>query len=80
MARTRAKVGDIVAVEFWDHCEGGRELMECVVYGRLLSQDSKKLTICSWELPKHLDDEQNNTTFNLFAPAVGSIRVLEKQV
>jgi hypothetical protein len=77
--RTSAKVGDLVAVEFIDHCEGGRDLMECIVYGRLIYRDAEKVTVCSWELPRDLDDPYNNTPFNLFAPAVTKVRVLEKQ-
>lgn len=71
------KLGDIVEVRFWDHCMNGGEC-ECVVWGRLASQNRLKLEITTWELQSHSekDREQNREFFTILRKVIISTRVL----
>jgi len=79
MTEVNFKEGDIVAVEFLDHAEGGLQVMECVVYGKLVSYNPEyTTTICSWFLEgSEKYDDVNNTYFNLVSKAIVSITPLE---
>lgn len=52
------KVGDLVRVEFWDHCEGGDgKLMRCCVYGECRGFHKDRIIVCGWSGLGCEDDE-----------------------
>jgi len=42
------KKGEWATIHFDDHVEDGRELMPCVVSGRIVKKGPKYLTLASW--------------------------------
>ena len=74
MARLRR--GQIVAVTFLDHCQGGRDPLQFVVYGRLAAITATCVTIIGWqyaEKSKSLAIDQNSTSWNIVRSAISKI-------
>ncbi len=44
----RLRRGQVVAIEFLDHCEGGSTPIEFVVFGRLAAVKPQSLTVAAW--------------------------------
>jgi hypothetical protein len=72
-----AKAGDVVAVEFMDHCENSEKPLRCVVYGRLVAVQKHAYVIDSWE-PMDVEREpgNNTTTYTLVKETVKRMTVL----
>lgn len=42
------EVGQVVAIQFWDHVEDFKGLADITVWGRLVAKDRQSYTIDSW--------------------------------
>ena len=71
------KIGQEVKIIFHDHVQDHDELVICCVYGIVLKQDKKSVTVCSWDLA--LDDElalkHNRLIFTLVKSAILEVKV-----
>jgi len=47
--------GMVVAVEFLDHCDGGKEPLLCRAYGTVVEVRPRHLVVCYWKV---LDEDQ----------------------
>jgi hypothetical protein len=75
---TGLRRGQIVAVEFLDHIEGGTEPMRFVVYGELAAVGRKALSIDSWAYrDKALPHDRNERRFVIVRAAVQRITILQ---
>ena len=76
----RLRKGQIVAVEFLDHCEGADAPIPFAVYGYLVSASRKSLTIDSW---RYLDPvkpyDDNVKRFTIVRSAITRIAVLTEE-
>jgi hypothetical protein len=75
MAKAQPKTGSIVEITFDDHCEGGTDVMECTVWGKVLAVTPKAYTVQTWE-SHGSDDEYNRSTFNIVKRAIREIKTL----
>ena len=66
------KLGDEVKVTFLDHCQGSEDLIECEVFGKIIGQDKKKLTVCSWDIigQDKATTKENRLIFTLIKSAI----------
>jgi hypothetical protein len=77
----RIHPGQVVAVTFLDHCEGGGTPLQFTVYGRLLTMNETALTVASWiyaDLAVHADpNDPNIQSFTILRSTVQALRVLK---
>jgi hypothetical protein len=45
----RLRKGQIVSIEFLDHCAGGSKPIVCRVYGKITSISKKHVEVITWE-------------------------------
>lgn len=66
-------IGRIVEVYFWDHCEGtgAKEILDCRVWGKLISFSDKQIIIRQWEA------EGNNSYIALVRATIYAMNVLK---
>ena len=79
LGMTEPSVGDLVAIEFWDHCEGeGGDYgaVRCIVYGECRAAGDWGFGVCGWSRGDE-DDGENETAWSIVRGAVIDIRVLE---
>lgn len=50
------KLNEIYKIVFWDHVQGNMNLIECILYGKLIKYDKDSLTIVCWDVP-NLEDQ-----------------------
>lgn len=71
------RVGDVVAVDFLDHCEDDH-FIECRVFGRVVEKSRNAMRICCWEYGDTVfRDDHNEKTFELVSKAITDIRKLK---
>jgi hypothetical protein len=56
------RVGSLVQVDFWDHCQDGPTPLSCAVYGLLVAVDAKHLTVEGWTTHPPRDNTWENRT------------------
>ncbi len=71
------KLLDVLCVTFDDHSQGGDELIEFAVYGRLIKKTKACLTIQSWCYPDSKTFDDNVVQFNIARKAIKSITLLK---
>ena len=72
----RLRRGQIVAVTFLDHCEGGSLPLAFTVYGRLAAVTETCLTIIGWEYAektKRFAVDRNTTPWNILRSCISQI-------
>lgn len=75
--RPRLRRGQIVAVEFDDHCQGGADPIRFVVYGELAEVTRSHLKIDSWAYAdRRAAHDPNESRFTLVRAAVRRVTVL----
>lgn len=75
MAKARPKKGSVVEITFDDHTEGGEDVMECTVWGKVVAITPKAYTVQTWE-SHGSEDEYNRSTFNIVKKAIREIKTL----
>jgi hypothetical protein len=76
----RLRRGMIVAVEFLDHCEGGKDPIACRVYGKLTGIEKKHLVVTSWEtLADAATRRLNDASYVIVRSAFSRVAVLAEQ-
>jgi len=70
----KPRIGDVVRVEFWDHCEGGSQLLRCCVYGECRGFYDDRILVCGWSGMGCEDDE---TVWVIARGLVEGIRILK---
>jgi len=70
----KPRIGDVVRVVFWDHCEGGRTLLKCCVYGECRGFYDDRILVCGWSGMGCEDDE---TVWVIARGLVEGIRILK---
>ena len=68
--------GRIVEIRFADHCEGGHEPMDTIVYGRLLNVQRKHVTVAGWLPLCDSATEDSRTQWTIVRSAISSVKVL----
>ena len=71
------KLLSVLCITFDDHSEGGDELREFQVYGRLVKKTKVCLTIQSWCYPDSTVADSNVVQFNIARKAIKSITLLK---
>jgi len=83
MKNKRPKVGDIVHVVFWDHCESFHDAMQFEVFGKITGSTKKAWIIHCWQyhdqVQRALDNnaEKNENWYAIVKSAIDSIRILK---
>ena len=73
---TKKQLGHVVEVRFADHCEGGSEPMETLVYGRVLAVARGHVVIGGW-LPLSDDaTDDSRTQWTIVRSAISGVTVL----
>ena len=73
---SKKHLGSVVEVRFADHCEGGREPMETLVYGRVLEVARGHVVIGGW-LPLSDDaSDDSRTQWTIVRSAIFGVTVL----
>lgn len=72
------KAGRIYAVYFDDHVEDDDTHMECVVYGKLIKETDKAITLCCWDLITTCEStrEDNRKTFTILKGVITDKKLL----
>lgn len=75
----RAKVGQVVRIEFLDHVEGDDEPCQFEVFGRIISQSSQSTTVVSWGYSNERNraDDPNVASFCIVNSAVIKLDILK---
>lgn len=79
----KLKVGDVVHIIFWDHCENFDDAMKFEVYGRITKITKMAYIIHTWiysdPLQKVADSNHasNENSFAIVKKAIESIRVIK---
>ena len=75
--------GQIVAVEFLDHCQDGDGKPLCfVVFGRLVAVDRQSLTVACWtysDLHRERMGDANVTSFTIVRSAIQNVTRLQRE-
>lgn len=73
------RVGDEVRITFDDHVRDADDVMEFMVYGRVVKTSRKAITVDSWALADPLgdrdEDRENIHTFTILRKVINHIKV-----
>ena len=73
-------VGDVVAITFCDHCQGGRELLRFTVYGRVAHIENSFISVNCWEYAADPDaDDDNVDCYTIARAAIETVQRLAPQ-
>lgn len=79
MKKPRAKVGDVVAIAFKDHCEGSDDAPWYIVYGRVAVAGRESYSLDSWALfdqkGDRAEDKENIKTFTLLRKVIFGVQI-----
>jgi len=56
----RFKRGDLILVEFWDHCSGVDNLLKFITLGRLINIDHERILLDYWAYADDKEFRDNN--------------------
>ena len=70
------KLGQVVQIEFLDHCKGATEPMRFYVWGRVGRIDRVSVTILTWACPDSLESDHNTEEFCLVRSCIEGVTVL----
>lgn len=73
---TKPKLGDILAIEFLDHVEDGKNPINFTVYGRLIKDGEKAYTIATWAYTKPKKTDHNEKVFTIVKAAITNLKKL----
>lgn len=70
-------INKIFQVTFYDHMSGDKktEPLLCTVWGKLVKQTPKYITLLSWEA--HEDEDDNNETFVIVMSTIEDVKILK---
>jgi hypothetical protein len=76
MRLSKKLTGRIVEIRFADHCEGGHEPMDTIVYGRLLDVHRRHVTVGGWLPLSDSATDDSRTQWTIVRSAISSVTVL----
>ena len=83
MAVKKARIGDVVHIVFWDHCENFHDAMQFEVYGKITGMTPKAYIIHTWQyhdpVQRAADSSatSNEHSFCIVKKAIDSIKVFK---
>ena len=79
----RPKIGDVVHIVFWDHCENFNDAMQFEAYGKITAITPKAYVLHTWlyydplQRAKDSDPDKNENCFCIVKRAIDSIKIFK---
>lgn len=76
---TRLRRGNVVAIDFLDHVQDGKDPLEFRVFGRVIAVDRRSITVAAWEYADQKAPDHNCTTYTIVRSTITHLATLEQK-